>query len=304
MRVNPKFPLSSQFPGSTEYRAPIGHHIHLTTRPPLFRITVKFDLQTRVSRTISCPFPRVPRAPSPPDPVFSIACTPVLHCLCRYTRKLAGVSVCTNGSIRINWVTVRGFAAGQRPHGYIRGFRRVCSSGDVTLVSTTTTLTSPSSGEARRSRGFFDWGGKMGRKGRRGDRVVWRWGRFWLFRGYSWRILCWNIFFRDRVDCEWGVVDGARGSNKWDFLIMEGEGCLVEILDFVKNSIFLDFIVRNIRDISLKRFPINVSQPWNSLIQSVPKISLLLCLITFICDITKYKSVLFQINSSRIKLLE
>lgn len=99
MRVNPKFPLSSQFPGSTEYRAPIGHHIHLTTRPPLFRITVKFDLQTRVSRTISCPFPRVPRAPSPPDPVFSIACTPVLHCLCRYTRKLAGVSVCTNGSI-------------------------------------------------------------------------------------------------------------------------------------------------------------------------------------------------------------
>ena len=31
--------------------------------------------------------------------------------------------VCTDGSIRINWVTARGFAAGQRPHGYIRGFR-------------------------------------------------------------------------------------------------------------------------------------------------------------------------------------
>ena len=34
--------------------------------------------------------------------------------------------VCTDGSIRINWVTARGFAVGQRPHGYIRGFRRLC----------------------------------------------------------------------------------------------------------------------------------------------------------------------------------
>lgn len=87
-------------------------------------------VKRRTSQLLSISRSLVPSLPLSPSSNRS-ACRHTAHAQKRahtymYTLGSARSNV-TDGSIRINWVTVRGFAAGQWPQGYIRGFRCVCS---------------------------------------------------------------------------------------------------------------------------------------------------------------------------------